>query len=134
MDFLFDNWLLVLVALTSGAMLAWPWLQGSGKGVTPGMAVQLINRERAVLIDVREPDEYAKEHVVGAKNLPLGDLEERLPGAVKNKTRPLILICAGGARAQRGVAVARKLGYEDVQTLAGGMSAWRDAHLPLTQA
>lgn len=134
MDFLIDNWLLILVALASGAMLAWPRLQGGAKGVSPGAAVQLINREKAVVIDVCEPEEYAKEHVAGAKNVPVGELETKLPGAVKNKARPLILVCPTGARAGRAAGVARKLGYEDVRTLAGGLKSWRDANLPVDHA
>ncbi|MCK9514539.1 MAG: rhodanese-like domain-containing protein [Ottowia sp.] len=130
MDFLIDNWLLILVALTSGAMLAWPRLQGGAKGVTPGAAVQLINREKAVVIDVCDPAEYSSEHIAGARNVPLAQLESGLPAAAKNKGRPLIFVCASGARAGRAVTVARKLGYEDVRTLAGGLKAWRDANLP----
>lgn len=134
MDFLIENWMLILVALTSGAMLAWPRLQGGAKGVTPGAAVQMINREKAVLIDVSEPDEYAAEHVSGARNVPLGELESRLPAAAKNKARPLILVCATGTRSSRAVAAARKLGYEDVRPLAGGLKAWRAANLPVEHA
>ena len=134
MDFLIDNWLLILVALSSGAMLAWPRLQGGSKGVTPGAAVQLINREKAVVIDVCEPEEYVKEHVAGAKNVPLGEFEAKLPSAAKNKARPLIIVCASGTRSSRAVGMARKLGYEDVRTLAGGLKSWRDANLPVEHA
>ena len=131
MDFLIDNGLLILVALTSGAMLAWPRVQGGTKGLSPDAAVQLINREKAVIIDVCEPAEYRVEHIAGARNVPLSQLEAGLPAAAKNKGRPLILVCASGARSGRAVAAARKLGYEDVRTLAGGLKAWRNANLPV---
>lgn len=134
MDFLIDNWMLILVALTSGAMLAWPRVQGSTKGVSPGAAVQLINSEKAVIIDVCEPAEYAAEHIAGARNVPLGEFEAKLPAAAKNKARPLILVCASGARAGRAAGLARKLGYEDVRTLAGGLKSWREANLPIEHA
>ena len=68
--------------------------------------MQLINRERAVVVDVREPEEFAAGHVTGAKNVPLNQLEEKLAAAVKNKTVPLLLVCATGragpARGGRG--------------------------------
>lgn len=131
MDFLIENWLLILVALTSGAMLAWPRVQGGAKGLTPGAAVQLINHEKAVVIDVCEPAEYSAEHIAGARNVPLDQLETGLPAAAKNKGRPLILVCASGVRSGRAAATARKLGYEDVRTLAGGLKAWRNANLPV---
>ena len=133
MQFFIDNWMLISVALASGAMLLWPTLQGaaSGGGLSAASAVQLINRERAVVVDVCQPEEFAAGHVGGAKNVPVGQLEQRLPEVVKNKTLPLILVCASGARANRALGVAKKLGYEKAQVLGGGMKAWKDANLPV---
>jgi rhodanese-related sulfurtransferase len=137
LKFIVDNWLLILVAISSGAMLAWPLLRGGtggGGALTAQGAVQLINRERGVLVDVREPEEYAAGHAIGAKNVPLNQLEAKLAGTVKNKTVPLLLICASGARAQRAVAVAKKLGYEQAQAVAGGLKSWKEANLPVEKA
>ena len=135
MDFLIANWSLVLLALVSGGLLAWPLLQGgTGAGLSAAAAVQRINREKAVVIDVCQPEEFAAGHVVGAKSIPLAELEARLPGAVKNKATPLVLVCASGARARRAVAVARKLGFEQADVLVGGMKSWRDANLPVEKA
>ena len=135
MKFIIDNWYLIFVALASGSMLLWPVLKNaSGGSLTPARAVQLINREKAVVIDVCETEEFAAGHLVGAKNLPLGQLEERLPATVKNKALPLVLVCASGARANRAVAVAKKLGYDNAQAMAGGLKAWREASLPVEKA
>ena len=135
MKFLIDNWMLISVALASGAMLLWPALKGAtGGGVSTAQAVQLINRERAVVVDVCETEEFAAGHVGGAKNVPVGQLEQRLPEVVKNKTVPLILVCASGARANRALGVAKKLGYEKAQVLAGGMKSWKEANLPVERA
>jgi len=130
--FLVDNWVLILIALSSGGMLFWPMLRGAGQGsLSVQGAVQLINREKGVLVDVRDPQEYAAGHPVGARNLPLEQFEAKLPGAVKNKGVPLLLICAGGNRASRAVAIAKKLGYEKAQAVAGGLKAWKEANLPV---
>ena len=135
MKFIVDNWMLILIALSSGGMLAWPMVRGANAGsLTAQGAVQLINRERAVVVDVREPEEFAAGHVTGAKNVPLNQLEQKLPATVKNKSLPLLLVCATGARAQRAVATARKLGYEQAQAVAGGLKSWKDANLPLEKA
>ena len=135
MKFIVDNWMLILIALSSGGMLAWPMVRGANAGsLTAQGAVQLINRERAVVVDVREPEEFAAGHVTGAKNVPLNQLEQKLPAAVKNKSLPLLLVCATGARAQRAVATAKKLGYEQAQAVAGGLKSWKDANLPLEKA
>jgi rhodanese-related sulfurtransferase len=83
---------------------------------------------------VRESEEFAQGHIGGAKNVPLGQIEQRLPDVVKNKGVPLILVCESGARAQRAVATAKKLGYEKAQALAGGLKAWKEANLPVEKA
>jgi len=133
--FIVDNWMLLAVALSSGAMLLWPAIQGATQaGLTPAGAVQLINREKAVVIDVCETAEFAAGHVTGAKNVPLGQLEEKLPSAVKNKALPLILVCQSGARSGRAISIAKKLGYENVQSLGGGLGAWKSANLPVEKA
>jgi len=133
--FILDNWMLILIALSSGGMLAWPLLRGANSGsLTAQGAVQLINRQRAVVVDVREPEEFAAGHMIGAKNVPLNQLEEKLAAAVKNKTVPLLLVCANGARAQRAVGRAKKLGYEQAQAVAGGLKSWKEANLPVEKA
>ncbi|AVS75439.1 rhodanese-like domain-containing protein [Paracidovorax cattleyae] len=135
MNFFIDNWYLVLVALVSGAMLLLPvFREAAGGSLTAARAVQLINREKAVVVDVSEPDEFAAGHVGGAKNVPLGQLEERLPQVVRNKSVPLVLVCAKGGRAQKAATVARKLGYEKAEALAGGLKAWKDASMPVEKA
>ena len=135
MKFILDNWMLITVALGSGGMLLWPMLNGAAAGgLAPGAAVQLMNREKAVVIDVCEPAEFAAGHVLGSKNIPLGHLDDQLAAAVKNKNLPLILVCQSGMRSRRAVAVAKRLGFENVQSLAGGLSAWRAANLPVEKA
>ena len=136
MKFLIDNWMLISIAITSGGMLVWPLIAGgmNAGALNASGAVQLINREKAVVVDVCEPAEFAAGHVTGARNIPLGDLEAKLSGQVKNKALPLILVCASGARSGRAVAIAKKLGYEQAQSLGGGLKAWKDANLPLEKA
>jgi rhodanese-related sulfurtransferase len=132
LDFVLQNWYLFAAAIASGMLLLMPKLQqGGGPGrVSAADAVQLINREKGVLIDVSEPDEYAAAHAVGAKNAPLATLEtsRELP---KNKSLPLVIVCPTGSRAQRAHAVLRKLGYENARVLSGGLAAWRAANLPV---
>ena len=133
--FILDNWVLILIALSSGAMLALPVLRGAGQGaLTAQGAVQLINREKGVLIDVRDAEDYAAGHPVGARSVPLADLESKLGTVVKNKTVPVLLLCGSGARAKRAVETAKKLGYGNAQVIAGGMRGWSDANLPVEKA
>ena len=132
MNFIIENWYLILLALASGAMLLWPVLAGGGaSGLSTADAVQLINRQKAVVVDVCGPEEYAEGHVTGAKNVPLAQLQERLPTVVKNKSVPIIMVCSRGARARRAAIMAKQIGYDNAQALAGGLGAWREANLPV---
>jgi rhodanese-related sulfurtransferase len=138
-NFLLDNALLILVALVSGGLLVWPMVRGGASGGSIGTAeaVRLINREKGVLIDVCEPQEFAAGHAIGARNVPLGTLanakegtKDSTKGLPTNKALPIIVMCASGARSTRAAAALRKMGYENVQPLSGGNSAWRAANLP----
>jgi rhodanese-related sulfurtransferase len=139
LEFLLKNWMLVLTALVSGFFLLWPQLKGKGGAGSIGTneAVRLINREKAVLIDVSEPEEFAKGHPNGARNVPISKLEGKLEGAKdlpSNKALPLVVVCPTGSRASRAAALLRKAGYEKPQVLAGGFGAWREANLPVEKS
>jgi rhodanese-related sulfurtransferase len=134
--FIQEYWYLFFAAIASGGMLLWPTLSrgvGGGAKVTPTEAVMLINREKAVLIDVSEPAEFAAAHAAGSRNVPFANLEasNALP---KNKALPVVVLCPTGARASRAVAILRKLGYENSRALAGGVAAWREANLPIEKS
>ena len=138
MKFLLDTWYLFLAAAVSGGLLIWPLINKNAGGSTKVStvdAVHLINREKAVLIDVSEPAEYAAGHAVGARSVPLAslaagskDLPKDLP---KNKTLPLVVVCPTGSRAGKAVATLKALGFENARALAGGLEAWRAANLPV---
>ena len=79
--------MLISVALVSGSLLFLPLIQSAaGGGLSAAQVVHMINRDKAVVVDVCEAEEFAAGHVVGAKNLPLNELEDKLAGVVKNKT------------------------------------------------
>ncbi|HEX7054094.1 MAG TPA: rhodanese-like domain-containing protein [Burkholderiales bacterium] len=131
-EFVRQNYLLVAVALVSGAMLVWPYVRRvtGGPWVTPTQATQLINREDALVIDVREPAEYGTGHVLGAKNIPLARIGAAGAEIAKRKDKPVIVYCQSGERAPKAAAELRKLGFSRVASLSGGMKAWLAAGLP----
>jgi rhodanese-related sulfurtransferase len=133
--FILDNWMLMAIALSSGFFLLLPVVQGAAAtGISPTEAVQCMNREKGVVIDVCGADEFAQGHIKGAVNVPLDELEARLDKAVKNKSTPVIMVCAAGARSKRAQTIAQKLGYEKVHSLHGGLKAWKEANLPVAKA
>ena len=133
MDFVRNNLLLIVVAVVSGAMLIWPLLRRTtgGPWVDASMATQLINREDALVVDVRDQGEYGAGHILGAKNWPLDHLDERGGEAARRKDKPVIVYCDAGDRTPKAAAALRKLGFTRVVNLSGGLSAWQQAGLPV---
>jgi rhodanese-related sulfurtransferase len=116
------------VAVTVLAMFALLIMLSKGK---EGVGVkELIDLpDDALLIDVREQDEFIEGHVVRARNLPLSQLDKRLKEIPKDKQ--VYLICRSGNRSGQALALLRQAGYTQVQHVRGGMIAWQLAHLPV---
>jgi SulP family sulfate permease len=83
----------------------------------------------ALLIDVREPDEFARGHIPGAELIPLRTVLDRGPELPRD--RRLLLACRSGRRTQRAMHMLRTMGFEDIYGLRGGILAWRAEGLPV---
>jgi rhodanese-related sulfurtransferase len=132
-EFVRNNLLLFAVAIVSGAMLIWPYVRRTtgGPWVTPAQATHLMNREDALVIDMREPAEYAAGHVIGAKNVPLARLETLPADIAKRKEKPVIVYCERGERSPKAASALKKMGFARVLSLSGGLKAWQQAGLPV---
>jgi rhodanese-related sulfurtransferase len=134
-QFLLDHIALVALFLASGAMLVWPEISRftGGGGSTLGTleATRLLNQGNVLVLDVREPDEYAAGHLPKARNVPLKDLATRAGEFTKYKTRPVIVTCKSGTRSAAACRALQKAGFEQVYPLKGGVAAWQQASLPL---
>ena len=91
----------------------------------PTLSAQLASPDRPAVIDVREPEEYAQGYIPGARWIVRGRLEQRIEDAVPNRSDPVVLYCASGNRSVLSARALRELGYERVESLAGGFSAWK---------
>ena len=133
MEFIQQNLILIAAAVISGAMLLFTTIRrpGGANAVSPTQATQLINREDAQVIDVREADEYVSGHLPESRNFPAGKLAERAGELDKFKDTPLILVCQTGASSSGACATLKKLGFSKVNNLDGGITAWRAAGLPV---
>ena len=133
LEFLQKNILLVAAAVGSGAMLLWPLVRGGvgGPSVNTLQATQLMNRGNALVLDVREPAAYAAGHILGAKNLPLAEIEKRAADFEKYKSRTVIVHCDTGSTSARAVGLLKARGFENVVSLSGGFRAWLQASLPV---
>jgi rhodanese-related sulfurtransferase len=132
--FVQENLLLIAVALVSGAMLLWPYVRrfGGGPSVSATQATQLINREDALVLDVRDPGEYGSGHILGAKNVPLSRIAAAGSEiAAKRRDKPVIVYCDDGSRSGKAAAALRSQGFAKAVNLSGGLGAWQQAGLPV---
>lgn len=133
MEFIQQNIWTVLLAVMSGVMLLMPSFRGRISGVKqvgPQEAVALINRQDALILDVREQSEFADGHIAKAKHIPVGALAKRLGELDKHKGKAIVAVCRSGQRSGMACGTLRKAGFENVHNLAGGMMAWDQAGLP----
>ncbi len=135
MEFVQQNVMWVAVAVISGGMLLWSLIRGGfgGAGVSPLQATLMINREDAIIVNVREPHEYAAGHVPNARHIPMGQVDKRLGELDKFKDKPVIVVCQSGNRSSSTCNALTKRGFEKVYNLSGGISAWEQAGMPVTK-
>ena len=134
MAFLLNNWMLELIMLLSGGMLLWPLVQKRFSPVTDVgtvQAIQLINRQNAVMLDVREAKEFEGGHVPNAVHIPLSQLPGRGTELAKLTSRPVVVYCERGQRSRSAGGALAKLGFADINVLTGGFRAWKEAGLPV---
>jgi len=136
MQFIQNNWPLFLVMIASGGMLLWPLVGrrfSSVHEVGALRATQLINRQNAVMLDLREGKDYDGGHVPNAVHIPLSQLAGRASELSKFTSRPLIAYCDRGNQSHGAGSALSKLGFAEVYTLQGGVRAWVAAGLPVAK-
>ncbi len=93
-----------------------------------------INKEDAILLDIRKVDEFKKGHIVGARQLKTTEIDSAdFSKLEKYKSQPIIVVCAMGMSAKKTASQLIKAGFTEAAILKGGMSAWTSASLPTTK-
>ncbi|AEL71633.1 rhodanese-like domain protein [Yersinia pestis PY-66] len=104
------------------------------KEVTRGEATRLINKEDAVVVDIRTREDYRKGHIANSINLIPSDIKNGNLGELeKHKTQPIIVVCAMGTTSRASADMLSKAGFERVFTLKEGISGWSGENLPLAR-
>jgi rhodanese-related sulfurtransferase len=101
--------------------------------LTPAGAIQLINNDDAVLLDVREPAETVAGKIAKAIQIPVSSVSKRIGELDKHKDKNIIVYCKTGARSGVACRELNKAGFEKVYSLSGGITAWQEAHLPVSR-
>jgi len=134
LSFLEKNWPLVLVFVLSGAMLLWPLLQrrlSPVREIGTLDATRLINTGNPLVLDVREPREFVGGRLPNATHVPLSQIKDRGGELAKFVSRPVLVYCDRGLRGGAAASALGKLGFTKVQSLRGGLKAWKEAGLPM---
>lgn len=116
----------LLVVAASGAALA----AATPQTVDVKQAAAM-HSSGALLLDVRETDEYAQAHAPGSTLIPLGQLQQRLQEIDRHKNTPVVLICRSGRRSEQAQKILEKAGFSATVNVEGGMNSWQKAGLPV---
>ena len=134
MQFLYTNWMLVLIMIMSGTMLIYPLIQRRISGMTDVGNVRLthlLNREGATALDIRETKEMDGTKLIGAVHIPLSQLKERAAALSLDKSKPVVVNCARGQRGPMAASDLKAAGFTQIFNLTGGFKAWTEAGLPV---
>ncbi|MBL4712623.1 MAG: rhodanese-like domain-containing protein [Gammaproteobacteria bacterium] len=102
--------------------------------LSPSMAIRLMNNDDdALILDIRTAAEYKKGHIKGAKNVPMNELSASMKNYSKHKDKPVLIYCNTGNTATRAIKTLKKADFEQVSNLEGGIAAWKEANMPLSQ-
>ncbi|MGG2143561.1 rhodanese-like domain-containing protein [Symbiopectobacterium sp. RP] len=104
------------------------------KEISRGEAIQLINKEEAVIVDLRNRDDFRRGHIANAINLLPNDIKNGSLGELeKHKAHPVIVVCVNGISSRESADNLLKAGFERVSVLKDGLSGWSGENLPLVQ-
>ena len=101
--------------------------------LTPANAVQLMNNEDVVVLDVREASETAGGKIAKAVQIPVSAVKTRIAELDKHKDKTLLVYCKTGARSAAACKELSQHGFDKVYSLNGGLLAWQEAHLPISK-
>ncbi len=130
--FVSEQWLLVSTLLVLIYVYMWREKAKGGRGVSAHEATRLLNRDEAVLVDLRASDEYKAGHIVDALGIPHGKLKDRLPELNPHKALTIILADKMGQHVGAAGKMLKEEGFE-VCRLEGGMTEWQAQNLPVVQ-
>ncbi len=133
LEFAGNHTLLVFALVTSFLLVVFTELRRKATGmlaVAPTEAVKLINND-AVVLDLRSAESFSRGHIVGARNVPMDELEGHLEKLKKFRSKPVVAVCDAGMTSSKAANTLRNSGFDSVYNLKGGMSAWGQAGLPV---
>jgi len=102
-----------------------------GASIEASEATRLMNRENAIMLDIRNKSEFSDGHILNATNIPFSEFDNRTSDLEKLRNQPVIICCKTGTTASLAASALNKLGFEKSYRLKGGIEGWKQASLPL---
>jgi rhodanese-related sulfurtransferase len=135
-EFIGNHLFLVTLLIAVICLLIWNIFGDSMSGirqVSPAELTRLINRENAVVVDIRAAGDFLNGHIIHALNIPEAEIKSRLKELEKHREKTVVVCCNTGTLSSRGVRLLKAEGFDNILALKGGLSAWQNAGLPLTR-
>ncbi|HEY6131713.1 MAG TPA: rhodanese-like domain-containing protein [Halioglobus sp.] len=129
-EFLTQQWILAAALMVAAAMLIVYESRKSGPSLSPQQAINIVNAEEGVFVDLRETAEFRKGHIVSAINIPAAKLPERMVELDKYKDKPIVLVCKMGQQSGAAGKQLKAANYPKVYKMTGGMMEWGTLQLP----
>lgn len=130
LEFAAQQWILIGALLAAIGMLVAHEGRKAGPSVTPQQAINLVNTEEGVFVDVRDAANYKKAHIADSLNLPLAKVSDRMGELETYKEKPIVLVCNMGQQSGGAGKQLRAAGYDKVYKMSGGMMEWNHLQLP----
>ncbi len=130
LEFVSQQWVLVAAIMVVAAMLYFHESRKSGPSLSPQQAINIVNAQEGLFLDLRDAGEYKKGHIVNALHIPALKLESRLAELEKHKSKPIVLVCKMGQQAGAAGKQLKANGFEQVYKMTGGMMEWSNLQLP----
>jgi len=134
LDFFTNHYLLSFAFVVVAYLLIQDLVENtfnSAESLSALLAVTRMNSNEVFIVDVREPHDFLKGHIEGAKNIPLAKLDEQLSSLEAYKNTELLVVCQTGTRTTVACKTLKKAGFDKLLTLKGGMQSWEDNKLPV---
>jgi rhodanese-related sulfurtransferase len=130
LEFLLQQWILVAALLVAIGMLLFHETRKAGPALSPQQAIDLVNAEDGIFLDLRDGGDYKQGHIVDALHIPMAKLVDRKSELEAYRDRPIILVCKMGQQAGAAAKQLRGHGFDKVYKMAGGMLEWGNLQLP----
>ncbi|MDH3992157.1 MAG: rhodanese-like domain-containing protein [Gammaproteobacteria bacterium] len=130
LEFLTQQWILVAALLAVIIMLVMHEARKSGPSLSPQQAINLINAQQGVFLDLRDAADYKQGHIVDALHIPAGKLADRMAELEKYRGKPIVLVCKMGQQSGAAGKQLKAQKFEQVYKMSGGMMEWSNLQLP----